>query len=428
MDSAAIALVVMLLALAAGVFIVRWPTGIALVVASILGAVSSGFWLPVRHIAEGTMLYLDPILIVVSSLFFMRVFERSGALPALNRIILVNFGRWPWLLLMLLTLFVMFPGMLTGLTAPCVLTTGAIVAPLLMQAGLSAGRAGAFIAVAAFFGMVAPPVNICAMIIGGGVDMPYIGFGIPLTIASFPLAIISSFVIASPALPGLHSLAATVRAECSIEQYTAMRRLVLILPLIVLIALIALARLVPAAAPDFGIPFVFVMCALLAMLTGNKVSPAREFYSAVDEGLPILALLAGIGVFIQVLTLTGARGLIVVNTRLLPDWLQLLGMAVLIPLFGGVSAYGSSSVFGVPFLLAMLTRNEIIAAAALSLLASVGDFLPPTRLAVVLSSSVTSAGERAILKWCATPAILAIAWGIGMVLLANPLAKLLGLN
>ena len=148
---------------------------------------------------------------------------------------------------------------------------------------------------------------------------------------------------------------------------------------------------------------------------------------AVRQSLPILGLLAGIGMFIQILTLTGARGFIVVNTLLLPSWLLYAGIALLVPLFGGVSAYGSASVLGVPLLLALLKQNDIMVAAALSLLASVGDFLPPTRLAVILASPVVEEKPNAILKFCMIPALLAVAWGLAMILLANPLAKLLGL-
>ncbi len=416
-----VALIVMVIVLAASVFLLRVPTGLALALASVGGALAGGFGFPVRHLAEGTMLYLDPILIVLTSLFFMRVFEHSGGLAALNSVLLRRFGSTPSILLIVLTLFVMFPGMLTGLTAPCVLTTGAMVAPLLVRAGLSAARAGAFIAVAAFFGMVAPPVNICAMIIGGGVDMPYIGFGLPLTLASFPLAFGSSFLIAGSVRRELRSISREAQTITAVSP-------VLFTPLVLILVLIAGPRLIPSIVPDLGVPLVFVLAAATAFVCGKRVGLGESARWATQQSLPILALLAGVGIFIQVLTLTGARGLIVVNTMLLPEWAQLAGMTLLVPVFGGVSAYGASSVLGVPFLLAMLERHEIIVAAALSLLASIGDFLPPTRLAVVLSASVVSGREREILRWCFVPAVLALLLGLGMILAANPLSRLLGLD
>ncbi|MCX6600669.1 MAG: TRAP transporter large permease subunit [bacterium] len=418
-------LLVMILALCAGAFLLRLPTGLALALASLAGAVIAGEGLPVRHLVEGTMLYLDPMLLVVTSLFFMAVFERSGALGTLNTLIVRGFGRWPRLLLMLLTFFVMFPGMLTGLTAPCVLTTGAMIAPLLIAAGMPRARAGAFIATAAFFGMVAPPINIAAMIIASGVDMPYVGFDLPLLLATVPLAILCSFLIAGKWAPRLGDPAVlSSLPQSRYSQHGAK----LFLPVILLVLLLAGAKSFPAYVPYIGVPLMFVLSGALGFFTGDRVRLDDALTWAIKQSLPILGLLAGIGMFIQILTLTGARGFIVVNTLTLPSWLLYAGIAVLVPLFGGVSAYGSASVLGVPLLLALLKQNDIMVAAALSLLASVGDFLPPTRLAVILAAPVVDEKPNSILKRCALPVVLAVVWGLAMILFANPLAKLLGLS
>ncbi len=418
-------LLVMIAVLVGGVFWLRLPTGISLAISAAAGALMAGYGFPVRELAEGTMLYLDPILIVLTSLFFMNVFDRSGALAALNIALVRTFGRWPRLLLILLTFFVMFPGMLTGLTAPCVLTTGAMVAPLLIHAGVPRGRAGAFIATVAFFGMVAPPVNIAAMIIGSGVDMPYVGFDIPLLLASIPLAIACSFLIV-----GKHT--ANLGADDLITELPPSRYpehgTKLFLPLIVLVVLLFGGKAFPELIPYIGVPLMFVIAGTIGLFTGDRIRLNDTLTWAVRESLPIMGLLAGIGMFIEILTLTGARGFIVVNTLELPSWLQYAGMAVFVPLFGGVSAYGSASVLGVPLLISMLEQNAVIVAAALSLLASVGDFLPPTRLAVILTAPVVNESSNRILKYCLIPAALAIAWGIGMILLANPIGKLLGLS
>jgi hypothetical protein len=184
----------------------------------------------------------------------------------------------------------------------------------------------------------------------------------------------------------------------------------------------------PQYVPYIGVPLMFVLAGILGLFTGDRVKLGDTGDWVVKQSLPIVGLLAGIGMFIQILTLTGARGFIVVNTLQLPSGLLFVGMALLVPLFGGISAYGSASVLGVPLLLALLKQNDIIVAAALSLLASVGDFLPPTRLAVILSAPVVDETPNKILKWCMIPAVLAVAWGIGMILLANPIAKLLGLG
>ena len=62
--------------------------------------------------------------------------------------------------------------------------------------------------------------------------------------------------------------------------------------------------------------------------------------------------------------------------RELARWLDIRDMALAIPAFGAVSAFGSSSVLGVPFLLADRFTNEIVAASGLTLLAGLGDSAP----------------------------------------------------
>jgi GntP family gluconate:H+ symporter len=418
-------LLTMIAALCVAVFVFRLPTGLSLAVSSVAGALIAGEGLAIRHLVEGTMLYLDPILLVVTSLFFMAVFEKSGALATLNTVTIKGLGKWPRLLLILLTVFVMFPGMLTGLTAPCVLTTGAMIAPVLIGAGLPRARAGAFIASAAFFGMVAPPVNIAAMIIGSGVDMPYVGFGWPLLIAAVPLAIVCAFLIAGKHVHGL--------ANPDVTQHLPPSRYAdhgfkLLLPLILLVLLLFGAKSFPKYIPYIGVPLMFVLSGVVGFFTGDKVKMNDALTWATKQALPIVGLLAGIGMFIQILTLTGARGFIVVHTLELPRLWQYVSMAVFVPIFGGVSAYGSSSVLGVPFLLALLEQNAIIVAAGLSLLASIGDFLPPTRLAVILSAPVVETDANRILRVLLVPIILSVLWGIGMILLANPIGKILGLG
>jgi TRAP-type C4-dicarboxylate transport system permease large subunit len=418
-------LLFMVVVLAAGVFWLRLPTGISLAISAVGGALLAGNGFPVRELAEGTMLYLDPILIVLTSLFFMAVFEQSGALATLNVMLVKHFGRWPRLLLVLLTFFVMFPGMLTGLTAPCVLTTGAMVAPLLIHAGVPRARAGAFIATAAFFGMVAPPVNIAAMIIGSGVDMPYVGFDAPLLLASIPLAIVCSFLIV-----GRHTInlgEPGLSQELPASRYSV-HGFKLFLPLLVLVVLLVGGKAFPEVIPYIGVPLMFVIAGIIGLFTGDRMKPDVVMTWAVRESLPIMGLLAGIGMFIEILTLTGARGFIVVNTLMLPAWLQYAGMGLLVPMFGGVSAYGSASVLGIPLLIGLLAKNAVVVASALSLLASVGDFLPPTRLAVILAAPVVKDSANQVLKYCLIPALLAIVWGIAMMLFANPIGKLFGLS
>jgi TRAP-type C4-dicarboxylate transport system permease large subunit len=98
----------------------------------------------------------------------------------------------------------------------------------------------------------------------------------------------------------------------------------------------------------------------------------------------------------------------------------------MIPLFGAISAYGSASVLGVPFLLAFLGQNEIVVGSALSLLTGLGDLMPPTALAGIFAAQVV--GEKnyfRVLKVTLWPAFATAIWGLLMIYFANQLGTFL---
>ena len=63
-------------------------------------------------------------------------------------------------------------------------------------------------------------------------------------------------------------------------------------------------------------------------------------------------------------------------------------MAVFVPALGGVSAFASASVFGAPFVMALLKNNVIVVAAGLSMLAAAGELLPPTATGAAFAATV----------------------------------------
>ncbi len=403
--------------------VLRFPIGVSLAISSLAGALVAGEGLALRHLAEGTFAYLDPILIIATAMLFMKVIEESGALGTLSRLIIEGFHRRPAMLLWMVTLFVMFPGMLTGLTTAAVLTAGALIAPSLMHLGLPRDRTGALIAMAAIYGMVAPPINLPAMIIGGGVDMPYIGFEVPLLVATLPLAAIVPLWIGFRHLPQ-HNLD-DVRNNLP-ESYWKRFGFRLYLPLLVVVALLLGTRLLPGILPNLGVPLIFMIGSFVGLFSGKRISLRRVLSVSFKDAMPVMGILVGIGIFIQIMTLTGLRGWLVVATLQLPSVLMYLGIAVSMPLFGAVSAFGSASVLGVPFLLALLGHNEIITGSGLSLMASLGDLTPPTALAGIFAAQVVGESNYfRVLKRCLMPALFTAVWAIIIIALANPIAQII---
>ena len=194
----------------------------------------------------------------------------------------------------------------------------------------------------------------------------------------------------------------------------------LMLPFFVLIILLGGERLFPAVAPSLGMPLSFLLAAASGLLVGRQWNPFEAATEAIHAALPVAGILVGVGMFIEIMTLTGVRGFFVVSALALPAWLLYVGIATSLPIFGAVSAYGSATVLGVPFLLALLGRDEIVVGAALSLIAGLGDLMPPTALAGLFAAQVVGVQNYfTVLKACMIPAVVTAIWGILIILGAS---------
>lgn len=402
----------------------KLPIAVAMALAAISGALASGNGVPIRHLVEGEFGYIDTILIIATAMIFMKVIQRIGLLDSVAAWVIRRFRNYPVFLSLGIMFLIMVPGMITGSSTAAVLTTGALVAPVLIKLGVPVVKTAAAISMGALFGMIAPPISIPAMIIGAGVDIPYVGFGFPLLICTLPLAVICSLLLIYPYVR-------KERDEVALDaELTRMSGVALtprlFLPVVVLVVLLGGERMFPHIWPSLGMPLDFLLASVAGLLSGSRWNPLETVTEAVDEALPVMGILMGVGMFIQIMTLTGVRGFVVVSALALPSWTLYLGIATSMPLFGAVSSFGSASVLGVPFLLALLGQNEIVVASALSLVASLGDLMPPTALAGIFAAQVVGEDNYfKVLRHCMFPAVLTAGWGIAVILMAKPLAKLI---
>ena len=408
-----LALVVIIVIFVVGSFAVKLPIGLAMVAAAMGGTLVSGFGIPLRHLVEGGFGYIDTILVIATAMIFMKVIQQSGTLDFISREIIIRYYKKPALLLMLLMLLAMFPGMITGSSTAAVLSTGAIVAVVLINLGIPKVETAAIIAMGGLLGMIAPPVNVPVMIIGGGVDMPYVGFTLPLLLMTLPVAFFTVLFLGLKHCRDLDIEAIMGR----LPEVPQVSGFLLLSPLLVVGILMVATQALPGIVPALGMPLIFILGIITAIFTSKGVRPFEACTSAIKDALPVMGILVGIGMIIQVMTLTGVRGLIVISALSLPSVLLYLGIATSIPLFGTISAYGSASVLGVPFLLALLGGNEIIVGAALSLIASIGDLMPPTALAGIFAAQVVGIDNYfVVLRKCIIPALVIILIGIFFVI------------
>ncbi len=419
MSSELITFLVMLLVFLLGCFLLKLPVSISMVASAVLGALVGGAGFALRDFVEGMFSYVDTILVITTAMIFMKVVEESGALDAVASLIIEKFHKVPALMLCLIMIIIMFPGMITGSSSAAVLSAGAIMAPVLMMLGIPKIETASILAMGGILGAIAPPINIPVMIIGGGVDIPYSGFELPLALLTFPLAFLFVIMLGYKFVKNKNysevegSLNRESREKYGFRVY---------LPLIVVIALMIMNRVI-TAIPDIGMPLVFLIGTAVGCFTGKRFNVAKSSKEAVKNALPVMGILMGVGMMIQVMTLTGVRGLIVAFCMSLPDIGRYLVMAISMPLFGAISSFGSASVLGVPFLLSFLAKDEIIVASAISLISVLGDMMPPTALAGIFSAQVVGLEKYTpVLKKCLIPCLIVIVWAILFIVFSEQLA------
>ena len=421
MTTELIAFLVMVGVFLLGCFLCKLPVSLSMVLASVAGAIAGGQGLALRHLVEGMFAYVDTIMVIATAMIFMKVIQESGALDAIASLIIQRFHKVPALMLIFIMIIIMFPGMITGSSTASVLSAGSIMAPVLMLMGVPTLETACILALGGVLGMIAPPTNIPAMIIGAGIDIPYRGFGLPLVMLTFPLAFLFVLMFGYKYVKNMNYVEVEAKLNTDSRKRFGFK---VYIPLLLAIVLMVLNKAVPAI-PDIGMPLVFLISAVVGCFTGYKFNFFKAAKESVHSALPVMGILMGVGMFIQVMTLTGVRGLIVTSCLSLPSVARYLALAISMPAFGAISSFGSASVLGVPFLLSFLAKDQIIVAAALSLVASLGDMVPPTALAGIFAAKVVGMENYTpILKKCLIPCLIVVIWAILFIVFADQLSFL----
>jgi len=413
-----IILIIMLATFAVSVFVIKMPAGVSLILAALLGGLVDGHGIPVRQLVEGGFGFMEAIMIIATAMIFMKIMESSGVLALISLGIVKAFYRKPTILIIVIVLFVMFPGMLTGLSSTCVLTTGVLVAPVLLAIGIPRLAAGSLIAMAAVFGEVAPPISIPVMIIGGGVDMPYIGFTVPLLLVSMPAALFTAIYFRIRFVKNI-DINKVLNNLNSLENGN--RGFKLYIPLIFVIGYMIGEIILHEYLPHLGVPLIFTLGAVLGIIISPKTKIIKISREALRMALPVIVILVGVGMFLQILTLTGVRGYLAVSALQLPDAIKYMA-ASLMPFMG--SAYASASVIGVPLVYVFIGKSAIVVTASLVMMAALGDLMPPPSLLCAYAAQTVEVNNHfRILKQSVIPILFSMITAIVVLIFAEEISR-----
>ena len=193
-------------------------------------------------------------------------------------------------------------------------------------------------------------------------------------------------------------------------------------PIFALVVLFILQSVSPRIIGLWGTPLLFILAFIPSIFIGRKKNAIEVVKNGIGKSVSAMSLLMGVGMFLEIMTLNGVRGYFVINALSLPNVWQYISIAVAMPLFGGVSAFGSASILGGPFVMALLgIADEIFVASALSLVAATGEFLPPTAMSATFAGQVVGEKKYSKVTMAAIlPLLLVLVVALAFIIMVAP--------
>lgn len=382
----------------------------------------------VRHVVEGAATYYDVCLIFLTATFFMTLYKESGGVAYVVVGIVKGFHAHRIICLLLLCFIMLVPGAITGSGATTVLTVGALVGSVLKVMGIPEDRRIALIFLLAAMSAACPPINLWAMMASAGANMPYVGFTVPLAVLSITGALFSTFYLAGrgKAVSLDQALKELPKPPEGWKWWKAA------FPFTVLIGLVLASRVWPFSFPVVGLPLVFMLSALSAVLVSPvKLKVFEVAATTVKNLLGLVGIMVVVGILNQVMTLTGARGLLSLAVVTLPIAVLFATLWIILPVSEGILQYAVAPLLGVPLIMLfnMLGYNPVIALASWSVMWPLGDCLPPTAIvgrAAVLELNYQGKYYGGFIRKALVPMLFILAIGTAAMIFSKEFAALIG--
>lgn len=396
---------------------------LSMVITAVVGALVGGLGFPVRLLVEGTFTYFDVAFTFLTASIFINFYSATGAMDALVRGMVDRFYDSKWVLFFLLAVIMLIPGALTGAGSVSMFVVGGMVATVLRFMGIRDARIVAFVYVTSMLAAVAPPINLWVMLMCAQANMPYVGFDVPLLA---PIVLITVFTVFYLLRGGSPQPKADILASLP-EAPRGTNAFRIATPLVVFVVLLVLSKYAAFFMPILGIPLIFLISTLVAMiLSPRRLGPAgwyRVLTDTSEQVFPLLATVISVGVLVNIMTSTGVRGLIAINFVTLPVYLIYTFALIVLPLAQGSLSYSSGIILGTPliFLFNSVGVNVTIVATALSLIFPLGDCLPPSRISgrVAIDVSDYKGSYMSFLRAILVPALFMGLVALGMLVYAN---------
>lgn len=398
-----------------------------IVIAVVGWGIIDGLNNPITYLVEGLFTNLDLAILFISASFFINVYAYSGSLNTVTRKLVSTFHN-KWILMFFMAVFMIIPGALTGAGSVSVFVMGGLVATVIRYMGLSDRKTAAFVFIFAIMSAAAPPINLWTMLMTAQANMPYVGFG---KLLSIPLIITGIFSIIYLGFGAKPETKEKILEELP-EATEGMNLFRILLPLITIAALILVSLYLPWNIPVLGLPLMFILSTLVAILCNPKKTSFKEYRKILDDTMeqvfPLVATVISVGLLQSAMTATGVKGLIGVTFVTLPIVLISVFVLFVGPITQGCMSYGSAIIIGTPLIFMFNTAgfDTTVVCAALSVIFPIGDCLPPSRIVGRLTCEATGykGSYMTFLKTIFVPCLVLGCIALVMLLFPNNLAFL----
>jgi GntP family gluconate:H+ symporter len=369
--------------------VIRWPMAVAFLTVAFVSAILGGFGIPFRHLVEGGFGFINLAMALFAGAFFGHMMRISGAADRAAAGVVQWTGGRPLLVLAVVGIPIFMVGMFVGLSGVAILSAGVFAVPALRRIGYDDATIAGFLAVIGTAGMIAPPTNVPAMLLADGVNMPWTGVERALLLLSVPTAL--------TALVWFTWWGATQPPAVAMEDRSKVTRGALLgwIPMVVIIVIWLVTRIWGDIFIDPVSPLILVIGALCALPMLMKTSDIQKAVLNTFTGTPLLlaAVLVSVGVVVQIATLTGVRGWLIIQVMSLQYPWNLPSLLVGMPLIGGaLTSIEAADIVGVPAAFSFIRQDMIINVTALSAIAALAEFVAPTAIAAALSCYVVGGG------------------------------------
>jgi len=184
--------------------------------------------------------------------------------------------------------------------------------------------------------------------------------------------------------------------------------------------------------PILGLPLMFLIAALaMFLLSPKKLNILNIAGKTIRSLIPLVGIMIVVGILIQIMALSGARGLISLAVVTLPVWFLFASLFIILPVSEGLLQYAVAPLLGVPliFLFNMKGFNPVIILSAMAVMWPLGDILPPTAVvgrATVIELNYQGRYYKDFLKTCLIPMAFILALCTIFLVFSNQLSFLVG--